>query len=1096
MHMRRISRKCIFYDLASVAPGESDERLEVILKIIDDELSIEEVDAIRHGVNLGDIVHIHGFVERLPGVTFVPVPTVHAEAVASNTKPEAQGPVTVATAETRQHCKFWINSRACQFGDNCEFYHATDSEMREARAAWLETRLQLKRERAQLTEDPLDPHGKTNKYQRASVFVDWLVEKFGKEMLSSGAGVVDIAGGRGNVSFELWNKRGIPSTLIDPRPMKLSRMQYKFFKKQKIDKPAIPQALAPQRTTLFNTTTFLEDPSNEQLIQQASVLIGMHPDEATDAIIDVALRFNKPFALVPCCVFGHVFTERRRPDGVSKVVSFDDLVEYLEHKHSTIQRDFLRFDGKNLVLYRENKETYTRAHTAMDAPRDGENEDYADAYRDDDIFDDGGGEQQPEGPSCPAIAPADEDDCEGDDDDDDEELAEMFAKVQNLQKSATGKTIPRSQGSHNSPASSTTSSRHAMVATAGRGATDVLLGVRRPTLFEDRIVTTVKQQPETLAQLKQKIVVAAPAKPRSANVGRKFALDEEEQHCRFRPKAKRGAGSRQTRDAYDDDDAGNGRDRTGDFIARMEAAERNRQKKLEMTRGEKEYNANLNKKICPKCQVPQSYSEFRDKKKRCQTCGSEFRVPQAWGDIRDSFMSRMSDHSKLREERQDQIRTTVIAEETAQGRVTKSTTQQLYEKQLQQRHEHKTFLDRNYSSLASAMAASPKKVEKAAAREALAEKLREERKKLTLFRRPLSVLYHFSIVFARFLQWLTLYVLQHNATRFVLLPLAAAWGAATLIEGDHHRFLDEINTNMEFVVWWFGLGVLSSVGLGTGMHSGILFLFPHIFMVVQGAEACKSLNFDSRRDMWFRAFATECNDATPGLVPVTFFGIFCKVFWPCMLWGAGTAAGEIPPYALSRAARLAGQRNAEFEEITESKSQYNVLNWMKDWMIKFLEKHGFWGVLLMSAWPNVAFDLCGICCGHFLMPFWTFFGATLIGKALIKVNLQAAFFITIFTDAHMKQVEAFIASVTPAAWALDSRVSEFLLECREKFHSARAQASIEHAAGGAAAKSNVISQLGSFVMVAFIGYFAISCIEQFAQQHAAEEDEEKLKKVE
>ncbi len=35
----------------------------------------------------------------------------------------------------------------------------------------------------------------------------------------------------------------------------------------------------------------------------------------------------------------------------------------------------------------------------------------------------------------------------------------------------------------------------------------------------------------------------------------------------------------------------------------------------------------------------------------------------------------------------------------------------------------------------------------------------------------------------------------------------------------------------QYVVWWVGLGVLSSIGLGTGMHSGLLFLFPHILKV-------------------------------------------------------------------------------------------------------------------------------------------------------------------------------------------------------------------------------------------------------------------------
>ena len=38
--------------------------------------------------------------------------------------------------------------------------------------------------------------------------------------------------------------------------------------------------------------------------------------------------------------------------------------------------------------------------------------------------------------------------------------------------------------------------------------------------------------------------------------------------------------------------------------------------------------------------------------------------------------------------------------------------------------------------------------------------------------------------------------------------------------------------------------------------------------------------------------------------------------------------------------------------------------------------------------PNPLFDLAGITCGHFLVPFWTFFGATLIGKAVIKMHIQ------------------------------------------------------------------------------------------------------------
>ncbi|TDH68684.1 hypothetical protein CCR75_003756 [Bremia lactucae] len=375
----------------------------------------------------------------------------------------------------------------------------------------------------------------------------------------------------------------------------------------------------------------------------------------------------------------------------------------------------------------------------------------------------------------------------------------------------------------------------------------------------------------------------------------------------------------------------------------------------------------------------------------------------------------------------------------------------------------------------------------------LAEQLRLERKKLTLFRRPLSVLYHFSIVLVHFFKWLALRVQRSRATRFVLIPLLVLWLVASSHDGPHRHLVEKFNEGVKFIVWWVGLGVLSSVGLGTGMHSGVLFLFPHIFLVVQGAQECKSLDFDSHHHMWLHPFEANCNNV-PDVSTVTFALIFWKVFIPCMLWGAGTAIGEIPPYALSRAAKLAGQRNEEFMEIAESKSTFNLMNSMKDWMIGFLQKHGFWGVLLMSAWPNMAFDLCGICCGHFLMPFWTFFGATLIGKALIKVNIQAAFFITIFTDSHLKWVEALIGRATPEQWGLGSRVSEFLLECREKFHKAQVKAAAEQAGTVATSSGSLVSQLGSFIMVAFIAYFAISCIEQFAQQHAAEEDDEKIRK--
>lgn len=38
-------------------------------------------------------------------------------------------------------------------------------------------------------------------------------------------------------------------------------------------------------------------------LQACSLVLGLHPDQATDSIVDFAMQYGKPFAVVPCCVF-------------------------------------------------------------------------------------------------------------------------------------------------------------------------------------------------------------------------------------------------------------------------------------------------------------------------------------------------------------------------------------------------------------------------------------------------------------------------------------------------------------------------------------------------------------------------------------------------------------------------------------------------------------------------------------------------------------------------------------------------------------------------------------------------------------------------
>lgn len=135
-------------------------------------------------------------------------------------------------------------------------------------------------------------------------------------------------------------------------------------------------------------------------------------------------------------------------------------------------------------------------------------------------------------------------------------------------------------------------------------------------------------------------------------------------------------------------------------------------------------------------------------------------------------------------------------------------------------------------------------------------------------------------------------------------------------------------------------------------------------------------------------------------------------------------------------------------------------------MIAVLERSGFWGLVAMASWPNAAFDLCGICCGNFGMPFWTFFGATALGKGLIKAPLQCAFFSTLFSSAD---AVAAVAAAFPARWDVQRRLTETLQK------AASGGLAGEQGKQGAALSPGGLLKMA---IPAFMVYFLLSCIEQ------------------
>jgi hypothetical protein len=224
------------------------------------------------------------------------------------------------------------------------------------------------------------PQHDTNAYQRA-------VDK-----LNTGTGVVDAAGGSGHVSMAL-GLAGITSTVVDPRenvgmlPGRDRKIWNRAIRSRQRPLPPPASAITvtdsdassipycqPVTAVQYGTMrawfgappagvdgTFRQpDKPTEELpvcavdhplLSTCSAIIALHPDEATDTIVDTAVAKRIPFVIVPCCVFFRLFPNRRKPGSKDPVSTHADLLEYLMAKDESIQRTTLPFQGANVVLW-------------------------------------------------------------------------------------------------------------------------------------------------------------------------------------------------------------------------------------------------------------------------------------------------------------------------------------------------------------------------------------------------------------------------------------------------------------------------------------------------------------------------------------------------------------------------------------------------------------------------------------------------------------------------------------------------------------------------------------------------------------------------
>lgn len=267
------------------------------------------------------------------------------------------------------------------------------------------------------TETSENTRAKSRK-NRVYLFREFLINTYGLAYLQGGV-VLDVAGGKGDLSWLLSNVDGISSVVENPRPTdhrhlhksvaylraRPDEAELRAMEDRPTHQPLaklVNQVLEPHRDPFhlrilvnqqlvdavrdYRATAdkaawcrfyqqalaqgldsippgHPKDSVNDQQILRADqsldainntrLVVGFHPDQATDACADLAQVLGVPFCIVPCCVFPKEFPHRRVHG--EKVRDYRGLIEYLRMRHPNSRPHRLPFfdttTSRNLVLY-------------------------------------------------------------------------------------------------------------------------------------------------------------------------------------------------------------------------------------------------------------------------------------------------------------------------------------------------------------------------------------------------------------------------------------------------------------------------------------------------------------------------------------------------------------------------------------------------------------------------------------------------------------------------------------------------------------------------------------------------------------------------
>ena len=194
-----------------------------------------------------------------------------------------------------------------------------------------------------------------------------------------------------------------------------------------------------------------------------------------------------------------------------------------------------------------------------------------------------------------------------------------------------------------------------------------------------------------------------------------------------------------------------------------------------------------------------------------------------------------------------------------------------------------------------------------------------------------------------FLNFFKRHIVEKDYHKYFVVIFTCNFIVRFFFEAQYKIFINPII----FVIYWYMLGVLSTIGFGFGFHTGVMFLFPKIVSEYDGNG----------------------------------YEVFMNNLIPMIFWSIGSSFGELPPYLIMYSGKdsidnYIGKSNWIMNKVNQSFLKINNKN-----ARRLL-------ITIMAAWPNVTFDMCGIICGYMKLPILEFLIPTLIGKTLIKTPIQ------------------------------------------------------------------------------------------------------------